>query len=249
MHEIALLCQRAENLYVGSPCGIMDQFVITMAEAGHALLVQTSNLHQELIPMNRGALNDCRIVVCNSGVRHSIATGSYGDRRHELESGQAVLREQFGVCDLGEATLDQLAQMKDSMSEASYKRCRHVLSENARVLASLGAMRAGDAVTLGELITAAHVSERDDFECSCEEIDFLVERAIALPGCYGARLTGGGFGGCTVNLVAKENVTDFVVSLRASYLEYSGTVAEMYICEAVDGAIACNQFALAGGRQ
>ncbi len=237
--EIATLCQRAENDYVGSPCGIMDQFVITAAEAGHALLLQTRNLSYTLLPLTRGELAHCAIVVANSGVRHSISGGDYGLRRRELEAGQAVLCKRFpALRDLGDATLDQLSTAEAAMSAASYRRCRHVISENGRVHEAAAAMRAGDAARLGEVMTAAHVSERDDFECSVEEIDFLVDTAVALPGCYGARLTGGGFGGCTVNLVQTDAAEAFGASLHTAYRERFGIELETYVCEAVDGAIA-----------
>lgn len=237
--EIATLCRRAENEYVGSPCGIMDQFVVTAAVAGHALLLNTRDLTYELLPMNKGGLAECKIVVANSGVKHSIAGGDYGLRRRELEAGQSVLTARFKkVRDLGDATLDQLAACQADMSPESYRRCRHIISENARVRAARTAMLEGDPRDLGEVITAAHASERDDFECSVEEIDFLVDTAVALEGCYGARLTGGGFGGCTVNLVRASHVDEFSTALCSAYRERFGIDAETYTCEAVDGAVA-----------
>ncbi len=189
--QIATLCQRAENKYVGSPCGIMDQFVVTAAIAEHALLLNTRDLTFELLPMNKGELAQCRIVIANSGVKHSIAAGDYGQRRREVEAGQSVLRQRFPeLRDLGDATMDQLAACEQAMSEESFRRCRHIITENQRVREAREAMLAGDPLRLGKVMTAAHASERDDFECSIEEIDFLVEKAIALHGCYGARLTG-----------------------------------------------------------
>lgn len=237
--EIATLCRRAENEYVGSPCGIMDQFVVTAAVAGHALLLNTGDLKYELLPMNTGGLAECKVVVANSGVKHSIAGGDYGLRRREVETGQAVLVKRFReVTDLGDATLDQLAACEADMPPASYRRCRHIISENGRVRDARAAMLDGDPVRLGKVITAAHASERDDFECSVEEIDFLVDTAIALNGCYGARLTGGGFGGCTVNLVKASAVDDFEAALQEEYRKRFGIELETYTCEAVDGAVA-----------
>lgn len=239
--EIATLCQRAENDYVGSPCGIMDQFVITNARAGHALLLNTRDLTFELLPMNTGQLAGCCIVIANSEVKHSIAGGDYGLRRRELEAGQAILLARFtALRDLGDATLAQLATCQDAMSTESYRRCRHIISENARVREAKEAMLAGDPRRLGEVMTLAHASERDDFECSVAEVDFLVDTAIALHGCYGARLTGGGFGGCTVNLVQSKNAEVFSAALRDAYRARFGIEAETYICEAVDGAVARN---------
>jgi galactokinase len=236
--EIALLCQRAENNYVHSPCGIMDQFVVTAAKAHHALLLHTRDLREEQIPMNRGELAETCIVICNSMVKHSIAAGDYGNRRRELEQGQAILRETFReLRDLGDASLEQLQQCEANMSTASFQRCRHVISENQRTLQASHAMTKGEARYLGELMTASHASQRDDFACSCEEIDFLVKTAIDLRGCFGARLTGGGFGGCTVNLVAKADADEFVSALREAYGKRYDISAEIYVCEAVDGAV------------
>jgi galactokinase len=234
--EIALLCQRAENDYVHSPCGIMDQFVITAAKAGHALLLDTRSLRYEHLPMNKGALAETQIVVCNSMVKHSVATGEYGIRRRESEDGQAVLVARFGIRDLGEATLDQLYAAQSEMSDAAFRRCRHIISDNARVLEARNVMLKGDPVAFGKLMLSGHASERDDFECSCDEIDFLVNTAAQLPGCFGARLTGGGFGGSSVNLVERARAQEFAAALKSAYLERFKIAADVYICDAVDGA-------------
>ena len=237
--EIATLCQRAENDYVGSPCGIMDQFVVTAALAEHALLLNTRDLSSEALPMNTGAMRDYRIVVANSEVRHSIAGGDYGLRRREVEAGQKMLLAAYpALRDLGDATLEQLTGCREAMPYASYLRCRHIISENARVLEARAALLAGDAARMGALMTASHASERDDFQCSVEEIDFLVETALQLKGCVGARLTGGGFGGCTVNLVLASRAESFSEHVRAVYRARYSVDAAIYICQAVDGAVA-----------
>ncbi len=239
--EIARLCQRAENRYVGSPCGIMDQSIAVSALAGKALLLNTRDLSFELLPLDRGNLAESRIVVANSGVKHSIAGGDYGLRRREVEAGQAIVRQRFPqLRDLGDATLEQLEQCRSEMSVESFKRCRHIITENARVARAKAAMLAGDPVQLGTVLTAAHASERDDFECSVEEVDFLVATAAQLDGCYGARLTGGGFGGCTVNLVSAGKAEAFGAALKEAYRQRYQLEAEIYVCEAVDGAIARN---------
>jgi galactokinase len=240
IEEIAVLCRRAENVYVNSPCGIMDQFVITAAKAGHALLLDTRSLKYEHLPMNKGALADTQIVVCNSMVKHSVATGEYGIRRRESEQGQAILIEKFNIRDLGDATLDQLESARALMSDAAFRRCRHIISDNGRVRQAKTAMFNGDPVAFGKLMLAGHASERDDFECSCEEVDFLVDTATALPGCFGARLTGGGFGGCTVNLVERTHVDAFSTALKAAYNKQFNIAAETYTCDAVDGAMLRN---------
>jgi galactokinase len=238
---IAKLCQSAENNYVGSPCGIMDQFVVTSATADHALLLNTRDLTYELLPMNKGDLAGCRIVVANSGVRHSIAGGDYGLRRREVEAGQSKLRQRFPeVRDLGDATLEQLATCEEQMSPESFRRCRHIITENLRVREAREAMLTGDPERLGTVMTAAHASERDDFECSIDVIDFLVDTATHLRGCYGARLTGGGFGGCTVNLVNSADVDEFIAALSLAYRGRFSLQLETYVCAAVDGALARN---------
>ena len=236
IEDIAVLARRAENEYVHSPCGIMDQFVITAAKAGHALLLDTRALTYEHLPMNKGDLAQTQIVVCNSMVKHSVATGEYGIRRRESEEGQAVLVKKFGVRDLGDTTLAQLEATQSEMSPAAYRRCRHIISDNARVREAKLAMFAGDPIAFGKLMLAGHASERDDFECSCDEVDFLVETATALPGCFGARLTGGGFGGCTVNLVERTYSEAFAAALKAAYMQRFNIAAETYVCDAVDGA-------------
>jgi galactokinase len=191
--------------------------------------------------MNQGALAQCRIVIANSGVRHSIASGDYGVRRREVEAGQTKLRERFPeVRDLGDATVAQLMTCEHELSPESFRRCRHIITENRRVLEARAAMLAGDPTRLGSIMTAAHASERDDFECSIDEIDFLVDTATQLPGCYGARLTGGGFGGCTVNLVDVAHVDHFVSTLRSAYHDRFNLNLETYVCNAVDGAVARN---------
>ncbi len=237
--EIALLCQRAENKYVGSPCGIMDQFVVTAATAGHALLLNTRDLSYDLLPMNTGGLAACSVVIANSMVKHSVATGEYGTRRDEMERGQRVLRKHFPqTSDLGEASMDQLERVKADMPPASYLRCKHVITENARVREAAEAMRAGDARCLGDAMIRSHESQRDDFQDSVPEIDFLVETALKQKGCHGARLTGGGFGGCTVNLVETADAESFQKQLAAAYHGQYGIMPEIYVCTAADGALA-----------
>ena len=238
---IAKLCQSAENNYVGSPCGIMDQFAVTAAKRDHALLLNTRDLTFELLPMNNNSLSNCRIVVANSGVRHSIAGGDYGLRRREVEVGQTKLLQRFPeLRDLGDGTLEQLSACADELSPESMRRCRHIISENQRVRNARQAMLDGDPARLGSIMTAAHASERDDFECSIDEIDFLVDAAVSLRGCYGARLTGGGFGGCTVNLVNAADVDEFTSAMKSAYRSKFSLELETYVCEAVDGALARN---------
>lgn len=241
IEEMAGLCRRAENEFVGSPCGIMDQFVILAGRAAHALLLHTGSLRYEHLSLGSGLLGETRIIVVNSMVKHSIAAGDYGVRRREVESGQTILKEHFpGAPDLGQATLDQLEACTGSMSPESYRRCRHIIAENDRVRHAKSAIVADDAEWLGDLMTRSHASQRDDFACSCKEIDFLVDLALKQPGCFGARLTGGGFGGCTVNLVAADHAAAFVSTLTRGYKEAFKIDATSYICEATAGAVERN---------
>jgi len=236
--EIATLCRAAENNFVGSPCGIMDQFVITAAEKGHALLLNTGDLSYELLPMNAGKLAECSVVIANSMVQHSNSDGAYGVRRQEVEQGQTALRAKFpDLVDLSGAGLAQLNEARSTMSPEAFLRCRHIITENQRVMEARSAMLAGDPVRLGSVMTAAHASERDDFACSIPEIDFLVEIANTIEGCFGARLTGGGFGGCTVNLVHGSAVEAFKQKLADAYLNRFSIPGEFYVCAAVDGAM------------
>ena len=246
--EVALLCQKVENEFVGSPCGIMDQFVIVAAEKEHALLIHTRDLHYELVPLNRGNMHETCLVVFNSNVKHSIADGDYGDRRKEVEAGQTAMQNRYhGLTDLGAATMDQLLAAKSDMPEKAFMRCRHIISENARVREARAVLMEGAAADaaerLGALLVKAHASQRDDFECSSVEMDFLVNAALTIDGCYGARMTGGGFGGCTVNLVRREKAEGFAVALKEAYKTGMGLDGEFYRCEAVDGAMKLNGLA------
>ena len=199
MEKIATLCRRAENEYVGAKSGIMDQFVVTGAVVHRAMLIDCRALTFELLPLPE----QVRVVICNSMVKHAVATGEYGDRRDEVEAGQAVLRQlRPGVELLRDATLEDLGACKDRMSAASFARCRHIITENGRVMEAKTALLKGDVVRFGELMVEAHASMRDDFAASCAEVDDLVEIAMGQAGCFGARITGGGFGGCTVNVVS-----------------------------------------------
>jgi galactokinase len=235
MEKIATLCRRAENEYVGAKSGIMDQFVVTGAVVHRAMLIDCRALTFELLPLPE----QVRVVICNSMVKHAVATGEYGDRRDEVEAGQAVLRQlRPGVELLRDATLEDLGACKDRMSAASFARCRHIITENERVLEAKTALLKGDVARFGELMVEAHASMRDDFAASCAEVDDLVEIAMGQAGCFGARITGGGFGGCTVNVVSAESAEGFVESVRREYKERTGIAAECFVCEASDGAMA-----------
>jgi galactokinase len=243
LEKIATLCRRAENEYVGAKSGIMDQFVVTGGVANRAMLIDCRSLAYELLPLPE----QVRVVICNSMVKHQVATGEYGDRRDEVEAGQAVLRQQRpGVELLRDATLADLEACKDKMSTASFARCRHIITENSRVMEAKAVLLQGDVAQFGDLMVQAHASMRDDFAASCAEVDTLVEIAMTQPECFGARITGGGFGGCTVNVVSADGAENFVKTVRREYAAQTGIEAECFVCEASDGAIA---LAAKGGAQ
>jgi galactokinase len=230
--RMAQLCQRAENSYVGASTGIMDQFIACCGEEDHALLLDCRSLEYRLAPIP----HDLSLVIVNTMVKHSHAGGEYNTRRAEVEEGTAILRgHRPEIRKLRDATVDDLAKWGSEMPENVLKRVRHIVTENTRTVAAADALEAGDLVTLGRLMYAAHVSYRDDFEASCPEADLLVELARKEPGCVGARLTGGGFGGCTVNLVESARAQRFAESVRRGYREGTGIEADAYLCHASAG--------------
>jgi len=235
LEKVATLCRRAENEYVGAKSGIMDQFAVAGCVANRAMLLDCRSLRYELLPLPDAV----RVVICNSMVKHAVATGEYGDRSAEVEAGQAVLRrERPGVELLRDATLEDLEACRDLMSAASFKRCRHIITENQRVVEAREALLHGDVERFGALMVAAHVSVRDDFAASCEEVDVLVAIAMRQAECFGARITGGGFGGCTVNVVRADAAEKFVATLLGEYAATTGIEADCFVCAPSDGAFA-----------
>ena len=235
LEKIATLCRRAENEYVGAKSGIMDQFVVAGAVAHRAMMLDCRSLEFELLPLPDGVL----VVICNSMVRHDVAGGEYGDRSDEVMAGQEVLRrERPGIELLRDATIEDLEACRDKMTAASFARCKHIITENGRVLAAREALLSGDMTRFGELMVEAHASMRDDFAASCEEVDVLVEIAVRQAGCFGARITGGGFGGCTVNVVSAERSEEFVEAVRREYAAKTGIAAQCFVCAPSDGAVA-----------
>jgi galactokinase len=235
LEELAPLCRRAENEYVGAKSGIMDQFIVAGAVEHRAMMLDTRSLGFELLPLP----DQVRVVIANSMVKHSVATGAYGNRRDEVEAGQAVLRSKRpGIELLRDATVGDLEACRDKMTPESFARCRHIITENARVLAAREALLAGDVKGFGELMIEAHASMRDDFAASCAEVDTLVEIANRQPECFGARITGGGFGGCTVNVVKTEFADKFVEQVRHEYEKATGIRADCFVSSPSDGALA-----------
>lgn len=231
--KVALLCQRAENDYVGAPCGIMDQFVSCCGAADHALLLDCRSLDYRLAPIPK----HLSLVICNTMVKHAHAGGEYGTRRAEVEQGTAILRSHRPeIRLLRDATVDDLARWGHEMPPNVLKRCRHIITENTRTVAAADALEANDLTTLGRLMAEAHVSYRYDFEASCKEADIMVELAGQQKGCVGARLTGGGFGGCTVNLVESTSAGEFAARVAEGYRQATGIDPEIYQSLASAGA-------------
>jgi len=225
--DVALLCQRAENEFVGARCGIMDQFVSTRAERNHALQLDCRSLEYSQQPLP----SDIRVVICNTMVKHSVAGGEYNQRRQECEAGARFFAERRpGIQALRDVSEDEFRRYGGELPEIIRKRCRHVIAENARVTEASGALRQNDLGTFGKLMEASHASLRHDFEVSCPELDVMVSLANGIDGVYGARMTGGGFGGCTVNLVRAESVETFQKKITAQYEHAVGQRPEIYVC-------------------
>lgn len=232
--ELALLCQRAENTFVGMNCGIMDQFISMMGQKGHALFLDCRSLAYQQIPLELG---EYRIVICQSGVKHSLVDSEYNKRRKECEAGVAVLSQKFPkIKALRDATLADLNVCKDQLNSVVYNRCRHVITENQRTLASIEALKQNNLITFGKLMNQSHDSLRDDYQVSCFEIDILVKFARSFNGVLGSRITGGGFGGCTVNLVSNSLIEDFSSQLKEYYQKETGIIPKFYISTPAAGA-------------
>ena len=230
--ELAQLCQKAENEFVGAHVGIMDQFVSCHGRASHAMLLDCRSLEYNLVELPPGV----QLVICNSMVKHKIGSSQYNVRRAECEQGVRTLRQVLPKIDaLRDVTLAQLEEHRALLGPKVYSRCHHVVTENGRVQSAVRAFESGDLRTLGQVMSESHRSLRDDYEVSSKELDLLVEIAVAQSGVIGARMTGGGFGGCTINLVESSAVRPFKKNVAAGYLEGTGRKPEVYVSAAADG--------------
>jgi len=225
--ERALLCQRAENDFVGMRCGIMDQYVISLGKRGHALLIDCRSLESRLVPIPAGY----SLVVCDTSKRRGLVDSEYNIRRQECETGARIL----GVPALRDIGLKEFVARQEELDEVVRKRCRHVVSENQRVLDAVDAARSGDLARLGSLMRASHLSLRDDYQVSCPELDAMVEAAWRQEGVLGARMTGAGFGGCTVNLVERGAVPSFLQNVPVAYEQATGLTPQIHVCAAEEG--------------
>jgi galactokinase len=231
--KLARLCQRVENEFVGANCGIMDQFISANGAANHALLLDCRDLSFKLAPIPENVA----LVIANTMVKHSVAGGEYTSRRAQVEEAAAVIgKHRPEVKFLRDATVEDLDKWSSEMSPDAVKRARHVITECTRTVAACDALMKHDLKTLGRLMAEAHTSYSKDFEGSCVEADAMVELAQDLPGLIGARLTGGGFGGCTINLVEREHASEFSKLLGERYKAKIGIEPQIMVCHASNGA-------------
>ena len=231
--EIAQICQRAENDFVGMRCGVMDQYIACCGVAGHALLIDCRSLasrHVAIAP-------NLRLLIANSGVRHQHAGGEYNLRREACEEGVRLLSRYLGpIQALRDVTPQQLESKRRKLPELIYRRCRHIVTENARVLEAERALETGDFVACGRAMNASHLSMRDDFEITCPEVDMLAGLAQNVKGVYGSRMTGGGFGGCTISLIEEWAIDKTSQMLTDGYRIAMGRDVDIYVCAPSDGA-------------
>jgi len=236
MTEIALIAQDAENNFNGMNCGIMDQFASAMGKKDHAIFLDTSTLHYEYAPI---VLENAKIVIVNSKVKHSLVDSAYNERRAQCEDALAELQKVVEIQSLGELSESEFEKHKHAItSTVGQRRAKHAVYENQRAIQAVQALKAGDVATFGKLMNASHVSLRDDYEVSCPEVDILVETAWNTKGVIGGRITGGGFGGCTVNIVENDAVDTFIKTVGEEYLKKVGHEAEFYVVDVGDGASA-----------
>ncbi len=233
--ELALICQAAENRFVGVNCGIMDQYVSIHAQSDHALLLDCRSLEHELLPLNTSVV---KIVVCNTMVHHELGSSAYNQRRARCEEAARILNDRVPaeIKQLRDVSPEMLEQNRSALDELTYRRARHVVTEDARALCGAQALRQGDYLRFGRLMFQSHASLRDDYEVSCVELDVMVEAARRQEGVFGARMVGAGFGGCTVNLVASEAADTFAKAMERAYEQETGIEPEVYQFVAVDGA-------------
>ena len=232
--QMALLCQKAENQFVGVNCGIMDQFISRMGKKNHALLLDCRELAYELVPLE---FEGVKILVCNTGVERGLVDSEYNERRRECELGVKILSGLMpGITALRDVEISDFYKYKNRLSELTERRCGYVLEEIARVLQSVQDLDDGDLMGFGILMNESHVGLRDEYEVSCPELDFMVTLAWRTEGVIGSRMTGAGFGGCTVTLILEDAVDELVAMINKEYPERTGLQPEIYICTAEEGA-------------
>jgi galactokinase len=230
---LAQVCQQAEHEFAGTRCGVMDQMIACYGRAGHAMMLDTRSFERTWVPLPPAV----RVVVCNTMVTHALASAEYNARRADCEAGvRALARRTPDTRALRDATLRQLDAIRDDVPASVWRRCRHVIAENDRVVRAAAAMKAGDFPQFGALMAASHASLRDDYEVSCPELDIMAAMVSSLDGVFGARMTGGGFGGCVVALtdasIANERLK---ATIQERYEANTGLCPDVWICAAGDG--------------
>lgn len=234
MTDLALIGQYSENNFNGCNCGIMDQFAVAMGKKDHAIFLDTSDLSYEYAPC---VLDGAKIVITNSKVKHSLVDSAYNDRRNECAAALKALQSELDIQALGDLTPEEFEAHKSLIKdEIQLQRAKHAVYENQRTIDAVTALKAGDIESFGKLMNQSHISLRDDYDVSCEEIDILVDLAWKIPGVLGSRIIGGGFGGCTVSIVKDESIDTFIETIGKTYLEKVGHEAEFYTVDIGDGA-------------
>ncbi|SFG07006.1 galactokinase [Oribacterium sp. WCC10] len=231
--DLAIIGQDAENNYCGMNCGIMDQFASAMGKKDNAMFLDCATLNFEYAPV---VLNDMELVVTNTNKKHKLVGSAYNDRRNECEKAREILAEVAGIKTLGDLSNEDFEKYKDAIKDpVVQKRAKHAVYENNRAVTAVDALKKGDIEAFGKLMNASHVSLRDDFEVTCEELDVLAEEAWKVPGVLGSRMTGGGFGGCTVSIVKKDSVEDFKKKVGEAYKKRVGYDCTFYEVSIGDG--------------
>ncbi len=233
--DIVKLSQKAENQFVGVNCGIMDQFAVTMGKENHAIFLNCATLDYELVPL---VMDGHKLIISNTNKRRGLADSKYNERRSECETAVEMLSEAGKIENLSEITFDRFMEIRDRIpSETIFRRARHVISENKRVLDAIGALKSNDLAEFGRLMNASHDSLRYDYEVTGTELDTLVEEARKVKGVLGSRMTGAGFGGCTVSLVEERAIDSFKKQVGEKYRERTGLTADFYIAGVGDGTM------------
>ena len=233
MRELARLCQRAENTYTGARCGIMDQFTSCFGKPGHALMLDCRSLEVTYLPLPP----HIRLVICNTMVRHELASGEYNERRASCERVVEILRKFLPrVRALRDLEMEDLERYRSHISDFDFRRGRHVITENKRVHDAMAALQRADLVRFGELMYLSHESLDRDYEVSCKELNLMVQLARKIEGVYGARMTGGGFGGCTINLVESKATQAFQTNIAREYEKMTGLSPHIVVTGASEGA-------------
>jgi galactokinase len=226
--EKALLCQQAEHVFAGVPCGIMDQFAVTFGKAGHAMMLDCRSKKIRYVPMSQ---NEVSVLIINSGVKHSLADGQYAERRAQCASAAALL----GVKSLRDVSLADWQSRSAQLPLLEFQRAHHVITEHERTLGYVQALETGDWGAAGGLMYGSHASLSTNYAVSCEELDLLVTMAQEIQGVHGCRMTGGGFGGCVVALIHSTAATGIMAEFRSRYLQATGMDAKMFLTQAADG--------------